>query len=450
MTQIPAGSPAISFFELASLDEAARKALTVRSEADLGPFLSGAQAIIDAVAVGGDAAVARFGREFDKAAVQADALRAVQADFDAAEGDVSDAVKDAIRYAAESIRIFHERQMPEPMWLDEVRPGVLAGEKTVPIPSVACYVPRGKGAFPSVLLMTTIPAMVARVPRVIVLTPPTPDGGIDAATLFACRTVGVSEVYKAGGAQAVAAAAFGTETIPKCAKIVGPSNPWGVAAKRLLSGTIDPGIPAGPSESIILADETANPAIAALDLIIESEHGPDSSAFLVTNSRAVAESARDAVPGFWAQMGPQRVGYSSTVLAGRRGGIILTETFDEAVAFVNDYAPEHLEILSDDAMSHLGRIVNAGEVLVGENSPIVLGNFVIGVNAILPTSGMARTHSPLSVFDFTKRISVAHVTRAAYPELARHAETLARYEGFDGHANAVSATRTAALGRGAE
>ena len=217
----------------------------------------------------------------------------------------------------------------------------------------------------------------------------------------------------------------------------------------MLAGVIDPGLPAGPSEAIILADETADGAVAGLDLIVESEHGPDSSAFLVTNSRAVAEAARDAIPGYWAQMGEQRVGFSSSVLCGPRGGIVLTEDFNEAIAFVNAYAPEHLMIHGDEPIAYLGRIRNAGEVLLGANTPIPLGNFVLGPNAVLPTSGAARTHSPLSVYDFTKRISIGQVTAAAYPEMARHAERLARYEGFDGHANAVSATRDRLMGRNA-
>src|SRR5690606_38539124 len=181
-------------------------------------------------------------------------------------------------------------------------------------------------------------------------TPPRPDGGVDAATLVAARIAGVENVYKCGGAQGVAAVAYGTETVPKCAKIVGPGSPWVVAAKRVLAGVIDPGLPAGPSEAIILADATADGALAARDLIVESEHGPDSSAFLVTDSRAVAEAAMAAIPRYWAQMGEQRVGFSSTVLCGPRGGIVLAPDFDAAIAFVNAYAPEHLEIVADEPM----------------------------------------------------------------------------------------------------
>jgi histidinol dehydrogenase len=333
------------------------------------------------------------------------------------------------------------------MWFNEIRPGVFAGERSRPIPSVACYVPRGKGAFPSVALMTTIPAKVAGVPEVIVLTPPGPDGRIDDATLVAARLAGVDRVYKAGGAQAVAAAAYGTATIPRCAKIIGPGSPWVAMAKRLVSHLIDTGTPAGPSELIVFADDTADGRLAGLDLLIESEHGPDSSAFLVTWSRRVAEEARAAIPTYWQKMGEQRVAYSSAVLSGPIGGIVLAPDPEAAIAFVNDYAPEHLEVLSREPFQYLGRFDHAGEILLGEHTPATLGNFVIGPNHVLPTSGWARTASPVSVLDFMKRTSVAYVTGSGYPELARHAHALATYEGFEAHANAVSGMRDQLLRR---
>lgn len=239
----------------------------------------------------------------------------------------------------------------------------------------------------------------------------------------------------------VAAVAFGTETVPACAKIVGPGSPYVVAAKRLLSDRIDPGIPAGPSESIILTDDSVDPVLAALDLIIESEHGPDSSAWLVTCSRRVAEGVIAALPAHWAKMNPKRADFSRTVLGGAHGGVILTKDFSAAVDFTNAYAPEHLEILTVDPMADLGRIRNAGEVLLGTASPVTLCNYVLGPNAVLPTNRAARTHSPLSVHDFMKRMSFARVSPEAYPEAARHAERFARYENFSGHARAVSSAR---------
>ena len=369
------------------------------------------------------------------------ACMATPEEFDAAFATLEPEVREAIAFAVESIRAFHEVQKPEAMWLKEIRPGVFAGERTTPIPSVACYVPRGKGAFPSVMMMTTIPAVIAGVPEIAVLTPPTPDGGIDAASLVAARMAGVERVYRCGGAVAVAAAAFGTRAIPRCVKIVGPGSPWVVAAKKLLADRIDTGLPAGPSESIVLADGSANGRIAALDLLVEAEHGPDSSAFLVTDSRAVAEAARAAIPDYWQHMGAERVGYTQAVLGGPRGGIVLAADMDQAIAFANDYAPEHLAVLSDEPLQYLGQLKHAGEILLGENSVITLGNYLIGPNCVLPTGGHARSWSPLSVHDFMKRTSIAQVTRAGYRVLAPYAHTLATYEGFDAHANAVSPLR---------
>jgi len=275
--------PAVALHNLSSMSDADRAALLLRTEDDLGHFLDAVEPIIAAVKEEGDEALARFGRQFDNAdSLTADTIAATPADFDKAFDSLDPKMIETLEYSADNIRRFHEAQLPEEMWMKEIRPGVLVGERATPIDSVACYSPRGKGSFPSVTLMTAIPAVVAGVPRAIILTPPGKDGQVDTATLVAARIAGIEEVYKVGGSQAVAAAAFGTETIPRCRKIEGPGNPYLVAAKRLLAGVIDPGLPAGPSETIILADPGANAEIAALDMCIESEHGPDSSSFLVT------------------------------------------------------------------------------------------------------------------------------------------------------------------------
>jgi histidinol dehydrogenase len=421
------------------------EALFARSVMDLTPFCERAQPIIEAVRLEGDAALRRFARAYDGVGVEAMSIRAEEAEFEAALDRVPAAVTRAIEHAAANIRRFHEAQKPEEMWLKEIEPGVWVGDRHIPIDSVACYVPRGKGSFPSVLNMTAIPALVAGVPRTVMITPPGPDGRVDPGTLVAARCVGVKEVYKCGGAQGVAAVAFGTESVPKCSKIVGPGSPWVLAAKRLLSNLIDPGINAGPSESIVLADESADGALAALDLLIEAEHGADSSAYLVTHSRQVVDAAREALPGYWRQMDPQRAEFSRQVLCGKAGGIILTRDFSAAIEFVNEFAPEHLEILAGEPMAVLGRIRNAGEVLLGKHTPITLGNYLLGINAVLPTGGHARTTSPLSVFDFMKRMSVGYATASGYPGLAEDARTLAAYEGFDAHARAVSEERTRLL-----
>ncbi|RWC35068.1 MAG: histidinol dehydrogenase [Mesorhizobium sp.] len=433
--------PNVSFHDLSQIDAASRAALMRRSETDLSGFMEKAAPIIEAVRAEGDAALVRFARDFDKADLDAARLKVSPAEFDAAFGMVDEDVVAAIRFGIDNIRHFHEEQKPEAMWLKEMRPGAYAGDRFTPIRSVALYVPRGKGAFPSVTMMTAVPAVVAGVPELAIITPPAPDGSVDAATLVAARIAGVETIYKCGGAQAVAAVAYGTETIRPALKIVGPGSPWVVAAKRLLAGVIDPGLPAGPSEAIILADDSVHGGLAALDLLIEAEHGPDSSAYLVTHSRRVAEEALAALPEHWARMTEQRVAFSTAVLTGACGGIVLTASIEESYRFVNDYAPEHLEILSNDPFAYLGHITEAAEILMGPHTPVSIGNFGLGPNAVLPTSRWARTCGPLSVTDFVKRSSIGYVTAAAYPEFARHARTLARYEGFSSHEHAVSDVR---------
>ena len=431
----------IRLLRLQTLSDEMRQQLLLRTESDLGEYLDKAKLIIEAVKKEGDRALVRFCQDFDKAPLELNTIRVSEQEFAQAQAAVSQDLIEAIRFATQSIRKFHQSQMVEPMRMEETRPGVFCGEKIAPIPSVACYVPRGKGSFPSVLMMTTIPAVVAGVGRVCVLTPPGPDGRVDDATLFAAREVGITEVYKCGGAQAVAAVAFGTETVPRVDKIVGPGSPWVVAAKRLLADVIDPGTPAGPSESIVFADSSANGALAGLDLIIESEHGPDSSAYLVTDSEKVARAAMQAIPEYWQMLGETRRSYSQAVLSGPRGGVILAENSQDCIDFINDYAPEHLMIHSSEPFAYLGSITNAGEILLGENTPLSLGNYVLGPNAVLPTSGAARIHSPLGVSDFLKATGIGYVTSPAYETLAKHAHTLAKYEGFDGHALAVSELR---------
>jgi histidinol dehydrogenase len=427
---------------LKDLSAAERAALTKRSEADLSFYLERTQPIIDAVRDEGDAALVRFGHELDKATnLSKETLKVSDAEFDEAFTLVDKELTEAIRYAIENIRSFHEEQLPEPMWLKEIRPGAFAGDRYLPINSVALYVPRGKGSFPSVTMMTSVPGAVAGVPNLAIFTPPGPDGKVDAATLVAARIAGVGTIYKAGGAQAVAAAAFGTETVRKAQKILGPGSPWVVAAKRLLAGVIDPGLPAGPSEAIILADDTVHGGLAAMDLLIEAEHGPDSSAWLVTSSPRVVEEALAALPDLWSRMTEQRVQFSRTVLTGKSGGIILAQSMADACAFVNEYAPEHLEILSEKPFEYLGEITEAAEVLLGTHTPVSIGNFGLGPNAVLPTSKGANTHGPLSVSDFMRRSSIGYVTAKGYPPLAAVAHRLGTYEGFSSHVNAVSSLR---------
>jgi histidinol dehydrogenase len=431
---------------LKDLSPERRKALLTRTETDLSTYTEKVKPILAAVKAEGDVALARFAQTFDKAPVEPNQIAATEADFKKAERSLPPQMREAMVFAAESITAFHRAQMPERQWMKEFRPGVFAGDRTTPIASVACYIPRGKGAFPSSVLMTAIPATVAGVEDICIITPPGPDGQIDDATLVAAMLAGVSKIYKAGGAQGIAAVAYGTQTISPVRKIVGPGSPWVAAAKRLVADTIDVGTPAGPSETIVLADSTTSGMLAALDLLIETEHGPDSSGYLVTWSEEIAQQAIAAFAEFYAHMSAQRVAFASTVLSGPLGGVILAQDEHDAIAFVNDYAPEHLQILSKEPERYLDRIKHAGEILLGEYAPSTLANFVVGPSHVLPTGGWAQTGSALSVHDFLKRTSLVNITKQGYDLLAPHAKAFAEYEGFDAHGNAVGKLRKPYLG----
>ena len=434
----------IQFWEYEKLTADELSRIMRRAEIDITAILPAAQEIINQVHERGDEAVVEYAQKFDAPGFRADMLRATPEHFRAARSALAPDVIDSIEQAHANIRAFHTEQMPEPMWFTEVAPGVMAGEKVSPVASAGLYVPRGKGAFPSVMLMLAVPAVVAGVPRVVVVTPPTPDGVADAASLVAAEICGITELYVVGGIQAVAALAYGTETVPKVAKIIGPGSSYVSAAKRLLYGTVDVGLPAGPSESIILADENADPRLAALDLLVEAEHGPDSAAILVTHHRELAEQALRLLPGYIAELPEWRRQFVETVLS-NYGGVLLTNSLDQSIQFVNDYGPEHLEVMTSDPFITLNRIKNAGEILLGALTPIPTANYCLGLNAILPTGGFARSFSSVSVQDFLKRSGVGYLSREGYQRLQGITATLADYEDFPAHAMAIR-KRNAILG----
>ena len=426
----------INVYELDKMSDEQVEKILRRSETDIEQYQEAIRPVIRDVAEKGDAALVEYCRKFDRVEIEASALKVTEEEFDRADKNLDPEIKEVIRVSHRNIKKFHEAQMPDDMWFTNIDDGIVAGEKITPIASVGAYVPRGKGSFPSVMLMLCVPAVIAGVPRVIVCTPPTPDGGVDDASLFTARLCGVKEVYKVGGAQAIAAMAFGTETVPKVHKALGPGSIYVSAAKRLLYGKIDVGTPAGPSESIILCDESADPNIAALDLLIEAEHGPDSTALLVTHSRRVADEVRSLLPALVEDLPEERKNFCSTVLS-NYGGIMITPSLSASIDFVNEFAPEHLEVLVEEPMAALQKIVNAGEILLGPCTPITLGNFSLGVNAILPTGGFAKTFSCVTVYDFLKRSSIGYATAEGYAKLADVARKFAQYEGFPSHANAI-------------
>lgn len=426
----------INRFRLSDLAPEILERLMRRSELDIAALQPHVQAIIEDVRGRGDAAVVEYTHKFDGVHIPAEALRVTPDEFETARQSIAPEVLAAIKHASRNIRTFHEKQRPPELWWTEVAPGVLAGEKTTPIPSAGLYVPRGKGSFPSVVMMLTIPAHVAGVPRLVIVTPPGPDGTVDAATLVTAQLNGVAEIYKVGGVQAIAALAYGTATIPRVFKILGPGSSYVTAAKHLLYGVVDVGLPAGPSESIVLADDSADPRRVALDLLVEAEHGPDSAALLVTDSPALVDAVAAHLPPLIAGLPEPRRNFVEKVF-NDYGGLLLCDSFDDAIVFCNDYAPEHLMVHVREPFLTLSRLRNAGEILLGAHSTFPLGNYCLGTNAVLPTGGFARTFSALSVHDFMKRTGVGYVTSEGFGPLAQTAAALADYEGFPAHAGAV-------------
>jgi histidinol dehydrogenase len=426
----------INYFDLRNMTNEEMSSLLKRAEFDISVLQAQIKPIVDEVKEVGDKAVFKYTKMFDKAEVTAETVKVTEEEFEKANKSVDPELRKAIEYSAKNIKKYHEKQMPEEMWFTQIKDGIMAGEKITPIPSVALYAPRGKGSFPSVIMMLAIPAVIAGVEDIIICTPPTPEGEVDDVSLVAAQICGVKNVYKVGGSQAIAAVAYGTESIPKMNKVIGPGSSYVSAAKRLLYGTVDVGVPAGPSESVILADETTTPYIAALDLLIEAEHGPDSSALLVTHSQELIDEVRTLLPQLIEALPENRQEFIKTGFS-TYGGFVKTESLDDSIAFVNEYAPEHMEVLVQEPFAILGKIKNAGEILLGENTPITAGNFSLGVNAILPTGGFAKTFSSVTVFDFLKRTSIGYMTREGFDDLKDSAAKLAEYEGFPAHANAI-------------
>lgn len=418
-----------------TLAEDERSRILSRSEQNIDELLPTAQEIIDAVSARGDDAVREYTTRFDRAPAD-HALRVGESEFAEAEAALSPEVVAALDYAIANVRAVHEHQRPRDLELVQVRPGIVAGERSTPIDSVGLYVPRGRGSFPSMLYMLAVPASIAGVRRLVVATPPGPDGSVDPACLYAAGACGVHAVYRMGGVQAIAALALGTGSIPRVDKIVGPGSAYVAAAKRLLRDRVDVGLPAGPSESIILADESADAASVTADLLIEAEHGSDSQALLVTASERLAREVAGLLARRIADTPAPRRDFLRDVFSGY-GGVIVADSADEAVEIVNSFAPEHLQLRTADPWATMARIRNAGEILLGPHSAFSLANYATGANAVLPTGGFARTWSGVSVSDFLKHSSVVQVSADAYSEIARHTEVLAEYEGFHWHARAL-------------
>jgi len=426
----------VNIYKLDEMSPEKKDFIMRRAETDISSHMQLASEVAEDVRKNGDMAVCKYTEKFDRVKIQPGNLRVLDSEIEEGYKRLEPKLRAAIEYAAGNIKKFHEKQIPQEMWFTNVDRGIMAGEKTTPLEDVCIYVPRGKGSFPSVLLMLGIPASVAGVSRIVVVTPPNEEGSVDDTLLAAAKIIGVGEIYKVGGIQAVASVAFGTETIPKCSKIIGPGNSYATAAKRVLSGYIDAGLPAGPSEAIILADEHADPLHVALDWMIEAEHGPDSASLLVTHSEELVKKVIPIVEQQLEKLSEKRQNFIKTNFS-TYGGAIITNSLKESIDFTNEYAPEHMEVLTQKPFDVLPLIKNAGEILLGEYTPITLCNFLMGPNAILPTGGFAKTYSSVSVFDFLKRSSVGYVTREGFENVRENARLIAEAEGFEAHAQAV-------------
>ncbi|MEK5024935.1 histidinol dehydrogenase [Paenibacillus sp. FSL M7-1046] len=383
----------------------------------------------------GDAALLRYTEQFDGAALTPAQLRVTAEELQAAYSRVEESFVTAIRAAAVNIRAFHARQKRS-SWMDLQPDGTILGQIIRPLKRVGVYVPGGKAAYPSSVLMNVIPAQIAGVPEIVMVTPPSTGGkdGIDPYILVAAAEAGVSEVYRVGGAQAIAALAFGTESIAPVDKICGPGNIYVALAKREVYGAVDIDSIAGPSEIVVLADETAEPAYIAADLLSQAEHDEMASAILVTPSQSLGEAVAAEVERQLQELPREAIARASVE---SYGAIIVVDSMKEGISVVNRLAPEHLEIVVEDPMGLLGSIENAGAIFLGPYSSEPVGDYFAGPNHIIPTNGTARFSSPVDVDDFIKKSSLIYYSKEALLRDGATIIELARREGLEGHARAI-------------
>jgi histidinol dehydrogenase len=430
----------INFFVWKQLSPEERQRLLKRSGEDIEQVIPAVREVIEEVQRNGDAALRSLTQRFEGADISELPIPASEEEFAQAERRLSPELRDALAFAVENVKAFHRKQAGDQLSLNEIRPGVLAGERVTAIDSVGLYVPRGRGSFPSMLYMQAVPAAIAGVGEIGVATPPDEHGALDPACLYAASLCGVSKVYRVGGAQALAAFAYGTESVTAVHKLMGPGSVYVAAAKQLLSTEVDVGMPAGPSESMILADGSADPWRVSLDLMIEAEHGSDSAALLVTDDAELGRAVQREVAALAAEAPEPRKQFLKDVFEGY-GGVILAETMQEAAEIVNAFAPEHLQIQTEEPYETLSEIRHAGEILIGSHTPFSAANYAAGANAVLPTGGAARTFSATSVRDFVKRSSVVQMSSRGEELLEPHVTALADYEGFFTHAQAFRRRR---------
>ena len=396
-------------------------------------YTSQVQEIVDGAKERGDEALFAYTEKFDGAKVSADNIRVTEEEIEAAMAQVPEELLAVMKTSMENIRRYHEKQKRN-SWFDARPDGTILGQKITPLDSVGVYVPGGKAAYPSSVLMNIIPAQVAGVARIVMVTPPGKHGSVNPVTLTAAHLAGATEVYRAGGAQAVAALAFGTASIPRVRKIVGPGNIFVALAKKAVYGHVSIDSIAGPSEILVIADEKANPRYVAADLLSQAEHDQLASAILVTPSMELAkEVSRQA------QEMTERLSRRDIIQASldNYGYILVVENMKEAIQAANEIAPEHLEILTDNPFEVMTKIRNAGAIFMGPYSSEPLGDYFAGPNHVLPTNGTAKFFSPLNVDDFVKKSSIIYYSREALKEASQDIETFAKAEQLTAHANSI-------------
>jgi histidinol dehydrogenase len=407
--------------------------LVSRSQLDNGDVLKTVEEIIKDIKQNGDKAVLKYSGLFDKAELTAETQRVTADEINEAYHEVDEKFIEVIKKAKANIESFHMKQK-ENSWFTTEKEGVILGQLYRPIETVGVYVPGGTAAYPSSVLMNTIPAKVAGVEKVVMATPPAKDGKVNQAILAAAKVAGVDEIYKVGGAQAIAALALGTETIPKVDKIVGPGNIYVAMAKKMVYGYCDIDMIAGPSEILVVADGSANPLFVAADLLSQAEHDVLASAILVTTSEKLAKDVQAELERQLGYLERKEILIKSLT---DYGAIVIVESVDEAVKVVNTIAPEHLELCVEEPFNLLASIKNAGAIFLGNYASEPLGDYFAGPNHVLPTSGTARFFSPLNVSDFIKKSSVISYTRKALEAVKEDVILFAEKEGLTAHANAI-------------
>lgn len=390
--------------------------------------------ILEQVRQKGDEALFAYTKQFDGADISKESIRVTEDEIDEAYSLVDDGLIDVMKKSLANIRDFHEKQMQK-SWIDTRDDGVILGQRVTPLASAGVYVPGGKAAYPSSVLMNIIPAKVAGVERIVMTTPPGADGKVTPVTLVAAHLAGATEVYKVGGAQAVAALAYGTESIAKVAKICGPGNIFVALAKKSVYGHVSIDSIAGPSEILVLADESANPRYVAADLLSQAEHDELASAILVTTSDELADRVETEIEGFLKQLSRADIIRKSL---DQYGYLLVASDMEHAVRAVNEIASEHLEILTKHPYDTMTRVKNAGAIFLGEYSSEPLGDYFAGPNHVLPTNGTAKFFSPLGVDDFIKKSSLISYSREALEEIHEDIIRFAKAEGLTAHANSIS------------